>query len=248
MISVCKICWQNWISNLVQGLCLLIHSEWKATANTIGSSFLPAFFRPLSQPAECNPPGVHPAPATRIVSHWFCFCYIFGISISLDIQFPNSLSSFLPPKPTGRFVWIPQVCPKSWEFQNPPGGIPLPQHITSRCYIIATFFIRRVISSLDHLAHGINGFVQEWLDDEKAIQIVYPSTGISWLIVLDHHLNKAEANVPTKIKDGICKLMMFTYLLIQGFILRCHVIFQEFSHQKQRTFFRVSHLSLVVVN
>ena len=48
-----------------------------------------------------------------------------------------------------------------------------------RCYIIATFFIRRVISSLDHLAHGINGFVQEWLDDEKAIQIVYPSTGIS---------------------------------------------------------------------
>ena len=171
-----------------------------------------------------------------------------SISISLDIQFPNSLSSFLPPKPTGRFFWIPQVCPKSWEFQNPPGGIPLPQHITSRCYIIATFFIRRVISSLDHLAHGINGFVQEWLDDEKAIQIVYPSTGISWLIVLDHHLNKAEANVPTKIKDRICKLMMFTYLLIQGFILRCHVIFQEFSHQKQRTFFRVSHLSLVVVN
>ena len=44
----------------MQGLCLLIHSEWKATANTIGSSLLPAFFRPLSQPAECNPPGVHP--------------------------------------------------------------------------------------------------------------------------------------------------------------------------------------------
>ena len=131
----------------MQGLCLLIHSEWKATANTIGSSFLPAFFRPLSQPAECNPPGVHPAPATRIVSDWFCFCYIFGISISLGIQFPNSLSSFLPPKPTGSFVWIPQVCPKSWESESswwnpvtPTYHIPLLYHrhvFHSACYIIA---------------------------------------------------------------------------------------------------------------
>lgn len=204
---MCKICWQNWIESLISRrdcaywyilngkqqqtqlahpFCQLFLDHSASQRNVI----LLACIR--LQPHELSPTGsvsvTFLASPSHLISNFQTVCHHFSL-----------------PNPREASSGFPKYA-QNHGSQNPPGGIPLPQRITSRCYIIATFFIRRVISSLDHLAHGINGFVQEWLDDEKAIQIVYPSTGISCWLYLIITWRKLK-QMSQKDKDGICKLI-----------------------------------------
>ena len=174
MISVCKICWQNWISNLVQGLwstdTFWMESNSKHNWLILSASF---FLDHSASQRNVNPPGVHPAPAHTnclslvlfLLHFWHLHLTWYPISKQSVIISPSQthrkirLDSPSMPKIMGVF----RILLVESRYPN----ISHPVVISS-----PRFFIRRVISSLDHLAHGINGFVQEWLDDEKAIQIV----------------------------------------------------------------------------